>query len=1208
MAPLPLSASLSLSLSMSAATLVELLAERAERQPEDRAHTFLLDGETTEETLSYRELAERARAIGGLLQQAGARGEPVLLLFPPGLEYVTAVLGCLCAGAIAVPAYPPDPSRLARTLPRLAALVADAQARFALTTAAIRSLAEVIGAQAAPLQSLTWLSVEDATEGAARVWQDPAATPDTLALLQYTSGSTGTPRGVMLSHANLIHNSAAIHRCFEHGPHSRGVIWLPPYHDMGLIGGVLQPLFGGFPVVLLSPLAFLAKPLRWLQAISRYRATTSGGPNFAYDLCVRKTTPEERAALDLSSWDLAFNGAEPIHVETLDRFAQAFAPAGFRREAFYPCYGLAEGTLIVSGGKKARAIAARTFRKAALARGEALVPLVSTPAAQAPEEPVQTLVGCGQNLLGQELLVVDPESRRPVPEGRVGEIWVQGPSVAQGYWKRAGETAETFQARRADTGAEGYLRTGDLGFLLEGELFVTGRIKDLIIIRGRNLYPQDIEQTAVACHPALRPGCAAAFAVEASGEGGGGGEGPERLVLVLEADTKKAFDAPALLATLRRVVAEEYEVQVQAVVLLGPGQIPKTSSGKIQRRACREQFLAGGLEPLAESLLSTPAGEETAPVGELSREALLAITGAEERTAALVEHLRRWVARRVGLQPAEIDGAAPLTAWGFDSIAAVELAATIEEELGLALPMSLFLDGTSVARLAAHALAALASGSAASHPALAPAPAPAEGGTTGTEAPLSLAQERLLFLEELAPGNPAYHIAAAVSLDGHLDRAALLRSIDAIVRRHEVLRTTYPRPEGQQARRAQRICSAEEFTGRLVVEEVLDVLPGQTEAEQEQAALARALEEARRPFDLERGPILRVRWLRLGERRHVLVFVIHHIAADGWSMGLLVRELGALYGLFLADKPAPLPALRTQYASFAAWQRAWVDEGGMEAELAYWKTTLLGAPPLLELPADRPRPPVQSFAGARCPLDLGERLTGALKQLARAEGATPFMVLLAGFLTLLHERTGRQDLVVGTDIANRDHGETQRLIGLFVNQLVLRVEVTGNPTFRELVGRVRRTTLGAYTHHRLPFGQLVEALRPPRDPRYNPLFQVMFVLESAPLPELALPDLTLKVVELDDGGAPFDLSVLLSEAGGRLGGWFRYSTALFDAATVAEMVEDYQAVLEAAVARPESPLPALVALVAERKQERRVAAAAALKAARLERFKNLGKR
>jgi acyl-CoA synthetase (AMP-forming)/AMP-acid ligase II len=426
-----------------------------------------------------------------------------MLLYPPGLDFIATFFGCQYAAVVAVPAYPP---RMNRAPTGIQAIAADAGATVALTSDAVLERIGPLIDRTADLNALRWLSTDGPERGYEREWRRPEITGDTLAFLQYTSGSTGTPKGVMLSHSNLLHNSALIAYAFEHTRSSSGVFWLPSYHDMGLIGGILQPLYVGRPNVLMPPMAFIQKPFRWLQAISRYRGTTSGGPDFAFDLCVRKITPSERATLDLSSWTVAFSGAEPVRAETLDRFAGTFAPCGFRPEAFYPCYGLAEATLLVSGGYKTAPPIVCWFDGKSL-EADRVVPIA------AGADGARALVGCGQSMPDQQTVIADPNRLTRMPAGRVGEVWVSGPSVAQGYWQRSDETEQTFRAYLQDTGEGPFLRTGDLGFTHDGELFVTGRLKDLVIVRGRNHYPQDIEATVARSYAGLRAGWAAAFTV-----------------------------------------------------------------------------------------------------------------------------------------------------------------------------------------------------------------------------------------------------------------------------------------------------------------------------------------------------------------------------------------------------------------------------------------------------------------------------------------------------------------------------------------------------------------------------------------------------------------------------------------------------------------------------------------------------------------------
>ena len=562
-------------------TLGDLLHYRAQYQPDKLAYIFLQDGETESGSLTYGELDKRARAIAASLQSLGASGERALLLYRPGLEFIAAFLGCLSAGVVAVPAYPP---RRNQKLSRLLAIVADARASVVLTTTSELGNLEGLLAQNSDLAAMRWLVTDKITSDQASDWQEPAVSSDTLAFLQYTSGSTGTPKGVMVSHGNLLHNERMVKIAYQHTEKTIFVGWLPLFHDMGLIGNVLQPLYLGIPCILMPPMAFLQKPVRWLQAISRYKATTSGGPNFAYERCVRKIKPEQLTGLDLSSWEVAFNGAEPVRAETLERFARYFAICGFRAQTFYPCYGMAETTLLVSGGLKTNLPVVYSVDGAALEQNRVV--------AARSEDGARKIVGCGQAWLDQKIAVADPKSLTSCPPGVVGEIWVSGPSVAQGYWNRQLETEVTFNAYLADTGEGPFLRTGDLGFLQDGELFVTGRIKDVVIFRGRNHYPQDIELTVEKSHPALRPGCGAAFAVEAEDE--------ERLVVVQEVERGylRKLDVNEVVGNICQALMAQHELPVDAAVLVKTGTIPKTSSGKIQRHACRAKFLDGKLQVL----------------------------------------------------------------------------------------------------------------------------------------------------------------------------------------------------------------------------------------------------------------------------------------------------------------------------------------------------------------------------------------------------------------------------------------------------------------------------------------------------------------------------------------------------------------------------------------------------------------------------------
>jgi 8-amino-7-oxononanoate synthase/acyl carrier protein len=677
-------------------TLVDLLRERAECQADDRAYTFLVDGESEEVHLTYGELDRQARAIGAWLESQDLKGQRALLLYPPGLDFIAAFFGCQYAEVVAVPAYPP---RMNRAPTGLQAMAADAGATVALTTDAVLERIRPLIDQTADLKALRWLSTDRPAHGADRgyegQWRRPQITGDTLAFLQYTSGSTGIPKGVMLSHSNLLHNSALIAYAFEHTRSTSGVFWLPCYHDMGLVGGILQPLYIGRPNILMPPMAFIQKPVRWLQAISHYRGTTSGGPDFAFDLCVRKITPDERATLDLSSWTVAFSGGEPVRAETLERFAETFAPCGFRPEAFYPCYGMAEATLLVSGGHKTAPPVVRWFDGRSLEADRA-VPIA------AGDDGARALVGCGQTMPDQQTVITDPSRLTRMPAGQVGEVWVSGPSVAQGYWQRTDETEQTFRAYLQETGEGPFLRTGDLGFTHDGELFVTGRLKDLVIVHGRNHYPQDIEATVAKSHPGLRAGWGAAFTLE---------EGPEqKLVIIQELERHQRAEAAQVIREIHRDVAMEHDLVVDSIVLVRAGSIPRTSSGKIQRHACRDAFLARRLDVVAEWQRTGSAGPVAAPAtpprrvprsedrglaeaaeprrpkaarGPSNRRRAAARGQTLEATAEVVLDVVRSIGkdRTVGL---ELDSS--IVELGLDSLERLEIVAALESHFGGRLP------------------------------------------------------------------------------------------------------------------------------------------------------------------------------------------------------------------------------------------------------------------------------------------------------------------------------------------------------------------------------------------------------------------------------------------------------------------------------------------------------------------------------------------
>ncbi len=579
-------------------SLVDMLAERAEAQPDQRAYTYLVDGIVERDTLTYRQLDRQSREIAVMLQSALDQGDRALLMYSPGLDFVSAFFGCLCAGVIAVPVYPPQSSRPERSLPGLRAIYSESGAKAILCTEeGFGKFASLLQGDPelskCPLLATDHYGLEDIEE-----WKVPEVHSDSIAFLQYTSGSTAAPKGVVVSHGNIVHNLAYIQNISHHESDNVLVSWLPTYHDMGLFSGVLFPLFNDCPAYLMSPVSFLQKPFRWLQAISYFRGTNSGAPDFAFELCAQKSTAEQRSQLDLSSWKIAFNGAEPIRKSTLEGFSKTFRECGFRSSAIFPVYGLAESTVLVSGKPRSGedTIGEDTDGKNTSVTEAAVAVDGSVPAES---------VSCGSPKFGMEVIIVDPKLAVEMESGQIGEIWVSGPSVAQGYWNLSRETEATFHAF-LESGRGPFLRTGDLGFMRKGELFVTGRIKDLIIVRGRKHYPQDIEQTVEQSHSEVHSKSSAAVSVVAE-------DGPQLVILAevnrrLRSGRSKSNmgqtssfegDCDEIMDVIRQAVSEQHELQTAAIVLLAPGSIPKTSSGKIRRHACCMAILAGTLDCIA---------------------------------------------------------------------------------------------------------------------------------------------------------------------------------------------------------------------------------------------------------------------------------------------------------------------------------------------------------------------------------------------------------------------------------------------------------------------------------------------------------------------------------------------------------------------------------------------------------------------------------
>ena len=1106
---------------ISCATLADLFEARVAQAPDALAYGFVSDDLRPATSWTAATLAAKVRALAFALSQRAATGEAVLLVYPAGLEFVRAFWACVWLGLVPVPVSSLDAARLRSGLTRLRSIGADARARLVLCDERTLALVRAQGALGADEQWFATDSVADA-EGHHRVGSGRAGRD--LAYLQYTSGSTTAPRGVMVTHASALANCSGLTAALQPDEHAKVLSWLPHFHDYGLMQGIVCPLFAGVPAFLMSPITFLRHPLRWLEAIDRLAISHSGAPNFAYAACLAALDSRPDWRGDLRSWQHAGCGAEPIQAQIARQFVSRFAEHGLQERAFAPAYGLAEATLLVS--VKPPDQAPSTLWVDAHALQQRSVHLVDASAPGARE-----LVRCGPPIDGLEVRVIDPDTRRGCEPGTVGELWVRGSSIGAGYLGQSADGGGVFQQALANDPATDWLRTGDLGFVHDGQLVVAGRLKDLLIVNGRNVYPQDIEWTVERACAGLRQGYGAAFAVD--------GAAGERAIVLQEVERRsQSGDLAAMASAIRAAVAREHDLPLHAVVLLKAGTIARTSSGKIQRGRCRADYLQGRLTPLhvdlQETNISTAQRVESGRTLQVMLEGIGALTG---RPPGMVRADR-----------SAVDN-------GLDSLAAFRLLDILESRLNLVLSPSLVLGSQSLAEVAQHldALGPMPS----EHPAAAHEEATPPGGASA----LSWQQQAVWFADRIGD-HGLYNLAQATRLRGTLDAARLESSLAVLVERHEALRVA--------------VRAADDTVLQFVQEHAMPtwhrVDLASTRAEHRLAELQQRLDRmVRQGFDVASAPLLRVALFRLGADDHVLALVVHHMVFDGWSASLLMREWAALYegrgSRELGERPGG-------YLRYVAWQQRLLANPSAAAVLHELRDRLAGTPNL-DLPGDRPRPTQPTFNGALHRFEIDAACLHEMRAAAAQHKVTLFMLLMAAFQALMGRLSGQDDFAVGTPAAARPNRSFEQTVGLFANTLVLRADLAGQPTFRELLRRVRESALFAYQHQAIPFDRLTSELRRERDLRRNALFQVGLALHSMGDTRLRLTGLDCEDLPLHHGAARTDLWLAFSERAGVLYGELEYASDLFDAASAQRVAAQFRRLLDAALADPDVPLSRL---------------------------------
>ncbi len=1019
--------------------------------------------------LSFGELDQKARAIAAEIQSRGGAGKPVLIVLDPGNDYAAALYGCLYARAIAVPVYPPQMLRLQHTLSRLQAIIENAGAKLMLSSRSI------IGDSLGPIWNLpndAAIAVDEINLQQSSEWDEVPPAADDVAILQYTSGSTGNPQGVVLRHRAILSNLRALLNQF-HFPNVRCVQWVPPYHDMGLVGGILVPVYVGVETIILSPTDFVRDPLLWLQCIDHYRGTSNGAPNFGYELCIRKIKEKDCEGLDLSSWKVAIAGAEPVRQGTLKRFSEKFAPFGFDPTAFSPAYGLAETTLIVAGSQVGTPYNAIQVDSRELQKGSVL---------PSKADDTLTLVSSGDPVLGMEIEIVDPDTRRLAEEGKIGEIWVRGGSLADGYWNEPNRTAESFNATIIDGEHDDYLRTGDLGVLIDGELFVTGRRKELIIIAGKNLYPHDVEELVQGTSPAFKPAGGTAFGIETD-------EG-EQLVVVQEITRPKKFCQETLLRGAVSELLSQLQVTPHAVVLVRSGSLPKTSSGKLRRRDVRQAFLDNELQEVCRWQGGHSNGSSPREIDHVFE---------PPATPTECEIAIIWQ-QTLGID--SIGRKDDFFHLGGSSLLVSQMTTAVNENLDIDLPLHVIFHHPT---LEGFAKIATESGPVQS------TPIQRNSASDDQHHRLSSAQQRLWLLSQLEQTNAFLNVPVSVKLSSKVDRDALEQAIRLLIQKHAVLRTSIV----ENASSALQTIHAD-VPFQL---QILSLDTGELKEFQDT------------PFDLQTPPLMRAAVTPLPSGDERIDFVFHHIICDASSVAILLEDLQSILN---GDTKLAHGDLR--YVDYAAWECGEGHSQSVDNDFSYWADRLRDLPSHVQWPVDSamPHETSENTVAGREPkgdslsLSIGVGLADKIKASATQHGATASMVFLTALQTVLSKYCNTDDIGILIPTSNRPAATLEPVVGCYVNPIVYRAEIDSAFTVQQALRSTRNALLEDLEHADVPFQSIVDQIDHDRSVDRMPLAQTMFLYQPSLRSIDALGDATVTSVTPDYSAVTaYDLSLIV---------------------------------------------------------------------------------
>jgi amino acid adenylation domain-containing protein len=1112
---------------MDIVSLVTLVHKRALNHPQKTAFTYLRDGEKQAQIWTLGQLDKRVRKVAAALNLRAGIGERVLLLLPPGPEFIIGFLACQYAQLVPVPL--PQP-RYASHFERVGVIAADAQAAIILVNRVFEQQQEHLLNEL--LSTSAVMNLEQLQDEGASDWYPEMGTLNALAFLQYTSGSTGNPKGVMVSHANVAANSRFIAERFGYSTESISVTWLPPFHDMGLIDGIIQPLYHGFHTIIMPPFAFLRRPWRWLKAISQYRATHSGGPNFAYQLCISRTPDRILDELNLDSWKIAYNGAEPIDSVVTDRFIEKFSARGFHKQALYPCYGLAEATLKVSGGSSIRRPSDITF---------------SAPVSKYTEDSSRKIVACGEPDEQSTLMIVCPDTRIPMQDNHVGEIWVSGPSVACGYWNNKKATEHYFEARLAGKpGDQQYLRTGDMGFLADKQLYIAGRLKDLIIIRGRNIFPNDVEKISGRSHSLLNPDNCSAFSVNDAGSTMMSGETPEQLIVMCECRVKDVSESQLITKSVRLSIVKTYELEPSSIILVKPNTIPRTTSGKIMRFSCRELYLNDMLTPSfvwknTQVLESTVDGRTDAE-------------GQDQAQASeiFISYLKK------KLQTEDIPLDATLTDLGLDSLSATEIVHNIEVKTAIGLPV-LDVQNIKIEQLLKQLSVKDANLSASK----------IDSFGSDNHSNLSRAEASIWLLNRLWPETDPFFNTLIIRFQSVIESNRLNDAFAQLQQCHPILNSIYIERDGLPWKKT--------LSER---QQLLNIIDARDYTSAMESAEIKLFSQS--TWCLNEFPPLKAKLFDRNTSGSVLCICVHHVTMDLWSLRIFLQDLILAYEKGVGSLPVPTRLSITADSEFFHSKKTHIDQCQQ-----YWKTQLNNAPLDRGILSDYPRPQKPLFTGASMEAWLNADTKQRLNLIAKTHRLPLNSILFAAFILVCNKNTQENDIVVGTPIHSRHSAELREAIGLFSNMVPIRVNIPSRCTLNDLLSLTDETIYFARKHQPYTLDQIIGERGDARQTSRLPTLKLMFAYEQVPSyqeegvaaiglgvngQELKIRDVLMSSVAHQPARVYYDIAGYVFHNNKGLSFVVQYNAEIFSDMRIAHFIEHYQQTLEAIISSVEQPV------------------------------------